>query len=635
MAKMTYAQIAEKLNNQYNKYDKNLQNAVTDAEKNSAMMMLQRVAERMNQLMLANQAEANAADQNETPPDSPNQSIGQRTMRMAENGGSLKSIPKGNKGLPKLSKKIRNKMGYMGKGGSVSWNWGGKKYSGTLIPSKETSTHRYARTHNGKIKSLPKKQAGGPVANPYNRPFLPLERERMEFLGNLPSQSVDFQLFNFDKDSGVNRVVANRLFEADSLSRLPFQHSNFELPNFRPSQENFNQMSQAEREAFAAQYPGFYKIEGVPTKAELDAVTSKMKMQKGGRLYDNVTMEQIKEYLEEAGVLSGLGDKFDPKNPEHVKKLQEGLLGAYTGPGADRMLSGTELEFIGPDGPQSVNQAGVDGKFGIDTFTALQQFSEAKNPFSNLKPLKLQPLELPELKADLSELKPIDPVDRVESGGGGDEDPSIKKYIGDGAMKLLPGAAKYLEYAKTYNTLNSMLPPPDLTLMRPRYINTKVDISPELAALNDAQLMRERSLVDSSTKSNNVLQNLNASGAKFNRLRNELYGKKRNEERKLENMQSMLGFQADDENRKRIYDNTMNQRDFINDQSLARRDFMSGVVGDVMDLQTQKTDRASQMARLNALMPYLNQFGVYDRAYDPEFLAKYPFMAELLGLKST
>tara|TARA_R100001440_G_scaffold21669_1_gene35594 strand:- start:271 stop:1134 length:864 start_codon:yes stop_codon:yes gene_type:complete len=36
--------------------------------------------------------------------------------------------------------------------------FGGKKYSGTLIPSKETSTHRYARTHNGKIKSLPKKK---------------------------------------------------------------------------------------------------------------------------------------------------------------------------------------------------------------------------------------------------------------------------------------------------------------------------------------------------------------------------------------------------------------------------------------------------------------------------------------------
>jgi len=38
----------------------------------------------------------------------------------------------------------------------VSWKYGGGTYSGDLIPSKETSTHRYARTHNGKIKSLPK-----------------------------------------------------------------------------------------------------------------------------------------------------------------------------------------------------------------------------------------------------------------------------------------------------------------------------------------------------------------------------------------------------------------------------------------------------------------------------------------------
>ena len=40
----------------------------------------------------------------------------------------------------------------------VSWKYGGKMYSGTLIPSKETKTHRYARTTNGKIKSLPKKK---------------------------------------------------------------------------------------------------------------------------------------------------------------------------------------------------------------------------------------------------------------------------------------------------------------------------------------------------------------------------------------------------------------------------------------------------------------------------------------------
>ena len=40
----------------------------------------------------------------------------------------------------------------------VSWKYGGKTYSGTLIPSKETKTHWYARTTNGKIKSLPKKK---------------------------------------------------------------------------------------------------------------------------------------------------------------------------------------------------------------------------------------------------------------------------------------------------------------------------------------------------------------------------------------------------------------------------------------------------------------------------------------------
>ena len=38
----------------------------------------------------------------------------------------------------------------------VSWQYGGETYYGDLIPSMETSTHRYARTHNGKIKTLPK-----------------------------------------------------------------------------------------------------------------------------------------------------------------------------------------------------------------------------------------------------------------------------------------------------------------------------------------------------------------------------------------------------------------------------------------------------------------------------------------------
>jgi len=43
-------------------------------------------------------------------------------------------------------------------GKKVSWIYGGKRYSGTLINSRETKTHRYARTKNGNIKSLPKKK---------------------------------------------------------------------------------------------------------------------------------------------------------------------------------------------------------------------------------------------------------------------------------------------------------------------------------------------------------------------------------------------------------------------------------------------------------------------------------------------
>ena len=38
----------------------------------------------------------------------------------------------------------------------VSWQYGGKTYHGDLIPSMEDANNRYARTHNGKVKTLPK-----------------------------------------------------------------------------------------------------------------------------------------------------------------------------------------------------------------------------------------------------------------------------------------------------------------------------------------------------------------------------------------------------------------------------------------------------------------------------------------------
>jgi hypothetical protein len=39
---------------------------------------------------------------------------------------------------------------------TVTWTYGGKSYSGTFI--RETKTHTYARTTNGKIKTIVKKQ---------------------------------------------------------------------------------------------------------------------------------------------------------------------------------------------------------------------------------------------------------------------------------------------------------------------------------------------------------------------------------------------------------------------------------------------------------------------------------------------
>ena len=43
-----------------------------------------------------------------------------KKMSMYEDGGSLKPVPSGNKGLGKLPKKVRNKMGYMKNGGKVT-----------------------------------------------------------------------------------------------------------------------------------------------------------------------------------------------------------------------------------------------------------------------------------------------------------------------------------------------------------------------------------------------------------------------------------------------------------------------------------------------------------------------------------
>lgn len=55
-------------------------------------------------------------------------------------GKNLKSVPEGNKGLGKLPTEVRNKMGFMKKGGEVKgYNGGGAVTGGT---SSQTSGRR-------------------------------------------------------------------------------------------------------------------------------------------------------------------------------------------------------------------------------------------------------------------------------------------------------------------------------------------------------------------------------------------------------------------------------------------------------------------------------------------------------------
>ncbi len=49
----------------------------------------------------------------------------------------------------------------------VSWMWGGKRHYGTLI--RETKTHKFARTKNGKIKKI-KKQFDNRLSSLWWRP---------------------------------------------------------------------------------------------------------------------------------------------------------------------------------------------------------------------------------------------------------------------------------------------------------------------------------------------------------------------------------------------------------------------------------------------------------------------------------
>ena len=503
--KMTYADIAEKLSNAYNKYDSALQNATTDAEKNAATLMLKRVSDRMNQLMLDNQNQANKMDQKETAPDSPNQSIAQREMRMAK-GGTLKPIPPGNKGLPKLPEAVRNTMGYMKKGGKLT----------------------------------PKEKKLAALAPP------------------------------FDKITRADVLKGRGVFQA------------------------------------------------------------------GGQLYDGITDDQITpDLMYEAGLISGFGDQFNPRNPEHVKKLQEGLLGGYQGVARDRLLSGDEFEFINKGGKFSTNNAGIDGKFGKDTFGALQEFSEAKvNPIGTLEPKGLVMLgtELPKdfmPKADLSNLAQAinvpgtganNEIQTGTSGATGAPQTKGQAIVGKVVDGLL-GATKGLEYMNDANTIRSMIAPPPMARISPFFANTEVDINPQLQAIADNQLLNLKQRKQMSTKRQNVDKNTAADVTAGARARGKLFAGKRNLENQLGMRVGAINKGIEEKNIKSDFDNEFQLSDFLNQRNLANRNLFSGIVQDAQDLLTQRTNKKSQEAQLQALAPYLNMYGAMNRAYGPGYFS--------------
>ena len=90
------------------------------------------------------------------------------------------------------------------------------------------------------------------------------------------------------------------------------------------------------------------------------------------KLFNDVKMEDLEQYLPEARELTGIED-FNPLNAAHTKKLQQALI-ARSDEFDSTYFSGKETDIL--EGDLGVNKQGVDGKFGIDTFNALKESSE-------------------------------------------------------------------------------------------------------------------------------------------------------------------------------------------------------------------------------------------------------------------
>ena len=569
--KLTYAEIAEKLTQSYNQYDKQLQGAVTEAEKNSATRMLRRVSDNMNSLVMENQEAANVMDQKKQAPDSPNLSIGTRTANGYAYGG-LSPIPDSNKGLPKLPKGIRNAMGYMQSGGQtlpkgVTLKDGVYTFSENVIDS---DTYKFFESIGG-LDGIAK----GTIKMPDNA------TTNMTFSGS-----------NYEIDLKTNKTVA--------VNGQPFVEPdpNADYLN-RPLNEDGT-------------------LETLPeTPSSTSASNGK------GRLYNNVKSRDFEDQMQKARSITGI-ENFSATNPEHVKALQTAMLNKSGDP---FQFSGQEGDILNDGGSRSINNAGVDGKFGVDTLTALRQQGASELTPAGIQMPNTQPtagmIDIPNMPTP----EMVPPGETPSEGGNfGNK----LKDFGNRIPGALAGLSKAKEYYDKASAISDMQAPAQKNLEDPVFLNTQYNIAPQINAAEEQTALLARGLNANSTKRNNVRNNLAGLQSGNQRNFNQLYADKFNKESQMQNMQTMANAKANQLNNNIIFDNENAQLDFNNQKRNAISDFSSAITGDAMNLLTQRTNRKSQEAALEALKPSWNKYGVMDRQYQDN--GQNTQLLKLLGL---
>ena len=536
--KLTYAEIAEKLTQSYNKYDKQLQNAVTEAEKNSATRMLRRVSERMNGLVLENQEAANQQDMKKQAPNSPNLSIGTRTAN-------------------------------------------GYAYGGITPPEY---------------------QGGGQT--------LPEGVTEKDGVYTFSERVMDGSTYAFFKSLGGLDAVSKGtiVMPEDATTNMQFNGSTYEIDLNTNKPVNVNGQPYVEPDPDADYLDRPLNEDG--TLADPPVVNTPSTS--GGRLYNNVKAADFEDQMAKARAITGIED-FSATNPEHVKALQTAMLNKS---GEASMFSGQEGDILNDGGSRSINNAGVDGKFGIDTLTALRQ-----QGLSTGTPAGIQPFNLPP-SAELN-MPPIEGIDTpimlddvvVTGKKPGDGLKGIGKKLGKALPGALAGLSKMQEYAAHARAISDMQAPAPKNLEDPVYLNTQYNIAPQINAAEEQTALLARGLNANSTKRNNVRNNLAGLAAGNQRTFNQLYADKFNKESQLQNMQTMANAKAKQLNNNIIFDNENALLDFNNQKRDAKARFSSAITADAMNLLTQRTNRNSQEAALEALKPSWNKYGVMDRQY--------------------